>query len=222
MPRELDKRSDFELLDAWRYGDNQAGNQLFDRYFDRLFQFFSNKIGDGADDLVQETFIACVKGRDRFEGRSSFRTYLFAVARKLLYREYQRRQKTRDKLDFDATSARDLGASPTALIAKRDEQRLLLEALTRISLENQIALEMFYWEGMRGREIATVLGIGEPAVRGRIRRGLEQLEKAMAEIAESNEILESTVSDLEGWAESLRKAFRDRRRRSASSENLRP
>ena len=71
---------DLELLNAWRAGDAAAGRGLFQRYFPQLYRFFANKVDD-PDELVQQTFLAIVKARSQFEGRSSFRTYLFTVAR---------------------------------------------------------------------------------------------------------------------------------------------
>src|SRR6185436_6575853 len=73
-------RPDAELLSAWRGGDEKAGAELFERHFEALFRFFRNKAGDQAEDLVQETFLACLSG-PAFRGEASFRTYLFTVAR---------------------------------------------------------------------------------------------------------------------------------------------
>src|SRR5262245_61871458 len=69
---------DLELLERWRTGDRQAGEALFARYFAEVCRFFQHKIEDKADDLVQQTFMACVKARNQFRNASSFRTYLFA------------------------------------------------------------------------------------------------------------------------------------------------
>src|SRR5690606_10349004 len=57
---------DLELLAAWRDGDAAAGGRLFRRHFDTLFRFFSTKLDGPVEDLVQDTFLGCVRGRDRF------------------------------------------------------------------------------------------------------------------------------------------------------------
>jgi RNA polymerase sigma factor (sigma-70 family) len=90
--------TDLELLASWRDGDTKAGNALFDRYFDALFRFFRNKVQEGAEDLVQQTFLALVQSRDRFRGDSSFRTYLFTAARSKLYNYLERRGGTCQRL----------------------------------------------------------------------------------------------------------------------------
>ena len=198
--------SDLELLDAWRTGDEDAGNALFDRHFDALYRFFRNKIGDGIDDLVQQTMLGCVNGRDRFRQDSSFRTYLFATARNILYQHFDRRVREADRIDYGTVSVVDLGESPSRIVAARSEQRLLAAALRALPLDDQIALELYYWESLSGPELAAALEITEPAVRSRLRRALERLRSAVERLAASPAELESVSTDLERWVESLREA----------------
>ncbi len=198
--------TDFELLDAWKAGDLEAGNALFQRHFDGVCRFFRNKVAEGVDDLIQRTFLACVESRDRFRKEASFRTYLFTLARNELYAQFKRSHRERDRLDPLETSMHDLGPSATALVAQQKEQRLLLEALRRIPGDHQITLELYYWEDMPASQLARVLGIPEGTVRTRIRRAKALLEGALAELDASPEQLRSTLADIEGWARSLRDA----------------
>jgi len=195
--------TDFELLDAWRAGDRDAGNQLFERYFDAICRFFANKVHHQIDDLIQKTFLGCVEGRDRFQKQASFRTYLFAVANNVLRAHF--RQKRPDS-DFDPgeSSADDFTPSPSTIFALQQEQRLLLEALRRIPLDHQLVLELYYWEDMAAPELAQVLGCPEGTVRSRLRRAKEALADKMASLAKSPELLRTTLSDLEKWVRSLR------------------
>ena len=199
-----DPRRDEALLDSWRAGDRRAGDALFLRHFDAIYRFFAGKVGgEAVEDLVQATFLACVEGKESFRGEASFRTYLFAVARRLLYRRFRSRYRD-DKLDFAVTSLRDLGPSPSAALGARQEQRLLLEALRRIPLDLQIALELHYLDKLSGPEIAVVLEIPEGTVRSRIRRAREALVAELEALATSTELLAATTADLDRWAESLK------------------
>lgn len=197
--------NDFELLEAWRAGDRMAGNALFDRYFDALFRFFRNKVTSGADDLVQQTFLACVESRDRFRGDSSFRTYLFAVARSKLY-DHLGRQQREGAIDWGVTSCADLGVSPSGLMAEDEQQRLLLVALRSLPIELQMALELFYFERIHGPELAEVLGMPEGTVRSRLRRGRELLRAQLEKLLHTPMAVEQTMTDLESWAAKLRDA----------------
>ncbi len=181
-----------------------AGNSLFDRYFDSLFRFFRNKVNEGADDLVQQTFLACVQSRDRFRGDSSFRTYLFTVARSKLYNYLDKRRREGAAVDYGVTSCADLGVSPSGIVANSEQQRMLLAALRQLPIDLQVALELFYFEQIRGPELASVLAVPEGTVRSRIRRGREILRERLQELLTSPQMVESTMTDLESWAAALR------------------
>lgn len=195
---------DLELLEAWRAGNREAGSELFERHFDSICRFFANKLDRDVDDLVQKTFIACVEGKERFRGQSSFRTYLFGVAHNMLRSYLRKRRRDNDRFDLGVSSVSDLGLSPTRMIAHRKEQQLTLQALRKIPLEHQTVLELYYWEDMTAAELGEVLGIPEGTVRGRIRRAKQLLEQSISVLAESDALVQSTVSGLETWARDLR------------------
>jgi RNA polymerase sigma factor (sigma-70 family) len=194
---------DAELLATWRGGDAAAGATLFERHFDALYRFFRNKVGDGIDDLIQETFLACIEG-PAFRGESSFRTYLFAIARNALHAHVRKLGRARAEVDVGDVSVADLGTSPSGVVARRREERLLLEALRGLPMDMQIALELFYWEDLAGPDLATVLAVPEGTVRSRLRRAREALEHKLAELADDPEVLSSTTTDLEDWAKRVR------------------
>ncbi|HWB75952.1 MAG TPA: sigma-70 family RNA polymerase sigma factor [Nannocystaceae bacterium] len=196
--------TDLELLDAWKAGKVEAGEELFDRYFDALYRFFGNKVTDGIDDLVQQTMEALQKSRDTFRGDSSFRTFVFGAARNILFKYFERRTRDAQRFDHETMSVADLGESPSRVIAARADQRVLALALRRIPLDYQIALELYFWEDMTGPQLAAALGLKEPAVRSRLRRALELLRKVIAEVAASPEETQSVSLDLDKWASSLR------------------
>ncbi len=196
--------SDFDLLEAWRAGDPGAGNELFNRHFDSICRFFANKASDEVDDLIQKTFLACVEGKERFRGDASFRGYLFGVARNVLRRYYRDKKYKGERFDELVNSVGDVAPGPSMLVAEKKEQQLLLHALRQIPLDLQIVLELYYWESMSASELGTVLEIPEGTVRGRIRRAKQLLEQELAKLADSPQLIKSTMADLEGWARSLR------------------
>jgi len=193
---------DYDLLDAWRRGDAKAGNELFDRHFDGVYRFLQNKTDQDPADLVQRVFLACVERRDSFRGESSFRTYLFSIARNLLYRHYRDRHK--HDVDFGVTSLQDLGPTPTFVVDKRAHDRLLLEALRSIPLELQVAIELHYWERLSGPELARVLDVPEGTVRSRLRRAREALQHQIEALAASPAQLATTMANLDQWAHGVR------------------
>lgn len=197
--------SDFDLLAAWRNGDEHAGNELFHRHFGPVRRFFRNKVSEeAAEDLIQRTFLACVESRDRFRGDASFRTYLFVIARNELYSHLKRARKEARAFDPAQASIEDTGLSPSRVVARRAEHRLLLEALRHLPVEQQLLLELFYWEGQVGRELAMILDVPEGTVRSRLRLARRALVRSMQRLASSPDVLESTLADLDKWARGLR------------------
>jgi RNA polymerase sigma-70 factor (ECF subfamily) len=75
-------RDDATLVAALRARDESAFMELIDTYGPSLRRFTLNFVRTPAtaDDVVQETWIAVLRGIDRFEGRSSLKTWLFRIA----------------------------------------------------------------------------------------------------------------------------------------------
>jgi RNA polymerase sigma-70 factor (ECF subfamily) len=203
--RRMAERSDRDLLTAWGGGDLQAGRALFDRHFDSLHRFFHTKTENGVEDLIQQTLLACVEGRARFRGDSSFRTYMFQVARFQLYAHYRARNRERE-FDCNLLSATELAESPSAALVRQEDARLLLQALRTIPIDAQMVLELWFWEELTGPEIAEVLGIAEPTVRSRLRRALERLREQLEVVAVGTASSLQTDDDLQRWAGRLRAA----------------
>ncbi len=196
-----DSRNDADLLDAWRSGDAAAGEVLFVRNFAAVGRFFRNKVApDRVADLIQETFIAAVEGRDRIVDSGRFRAYLLSIAYYVFCKYLRESYRRGTNVDFDELSVDALDPTPSALIAKGQEQRLLLEGLRAIPINYQVVLELHYWEGMTTSQIAEVLEIPRGTVRSRLQRARDALEAAMASIGRSPEVLESTLTRLEDWA----------------------
>jgi RNA polymerase sigma factor (sigma-70 family) len=196
--------SDAELLERWRGGDRLAGESLFERHFDAVARFFRNKVEHGIEDLIQRTFLACVESRDKFRGDSSFRTFLFSIAHNVLGKHWRTKRRHGDRIDFGVTSVHDLAPSPSMIVAKHDEQRVLLDALRRIPLDHQVVLELHYWEKLSAAEVAEVIGVPEGTAKTRIRRARQLLEEQIRNTVAGSALLQSAVIDLDRWAESLR------------------
>jgi RNA polymerase sigma-70 factor (ECF subfamily) len=196
--------SDHDLLDAWRSGDQGAGSELFDRHFDALARFFANKVSEGLDDLVQQTFLAAVEARDRYRGDGPFRNFLLRIGHHILCKHYRRGRVRKEAPDFSVTAVADLEPSPSALVAQRGEQRLLLQALRRIPLDLQVVLELAFWEHFTAKEIGEIVEIPLGTAKTRIRRAKELVRTQIEELAGSPTELESTLGDLDDWARAMR------------------
>ncbi|MCR9161301.1 MAG: RNA polymerase sigma factor [Nannocystaceae bacterium] len=196
--------TDVELLRAWADGDAAAGNTLFRRHFDTLFRFFSTKVDGPADDLVQETFLACLRGSARFEARASFRTYMLRIARNRLCEYYRGKRRA---FSPHEDSVVDAGASPSTVLGAKEREGRLLAALRQLPLDFQLTLELFYWEGMKTHEIAEVLDISPHTTRSRLARARDRLREALAtlELVSADDLATlEREADFDAWARQLR------------------
>jgi RNA polymerase sigma factor (sigma-70 family) len=170
--------ADLLLLERWRTGDRAAGEALFGRHFAGIYRFFEHKVGGEADELSQRTFLACVAARDAFRGHSSFRTYLYAIARNELYAHLRRMVKN-DHVDFEAVSLATLGTSPSGQAARAQEAERIRDALRELPAEQQLLLELHYWHELDAAALAEVFGATAGAIRVRLLRARQSLRERM-------------------------------------------
>jgi RNA polymerase sigma-70 factor (ECF subfamily) len=198
---------DAQLLAAWREGDARRGDELVRRHFKSVYRFFRGKIDGDVDDLVQQTFLACVEGQRRFRGEGSFRAFVLGIAR-FKFLNYLRKKRGPavdvEALDRGELSVFELTGSPSRVAARREEQRILAAALRRLPLDLQIAVELFYFEEMSTEDIGLVLEVPRGTVKTRLMRGRKRLAELIEEVAGSPAKAEATVSDIARWATDLR------------------
>lgn len=192
------------LVEAWRGGDAGAGEQLVGAHLESVHRFFSNKVRGAADDLVQKTFLACAESLPSYEGRASFRAYLFGIARHMLYRHYRESDREFDPLTRSAGAALVDEASPADRVATREEQKLLLRGLRELPLELQTLVELAYWEGLSDRELADVVEVAPGTIKSRLRKARQLLEEELTRLAPSPELLAETQQSLRQWAAGIR------------------
>lgn len=194
----MSEPTDIALLDQWRGGDANAGQALFQRHFDSIYGFFETKCEADADELTQATFLACLRARDQFRKESSFRTYLFTIARNELYRVLRGRQRDGARLDFELSSIAELISTPATRLARNQEHRHLLEVLRQLPVEQQTLLELHYWEDMEIAQLAEIFEMPQATVRTRLHRARKALRERMAGSAPPP-VLE-TLETMDAWA----------------------
>jgi RNA polymerase sigma factor (sigma-70 family) len=194
------ERSDAELLAAWRAGERTAGEQLFARHVHRVLRFFRTKAAAQSEDLVQRTFLACVRSRDAVREGTSFRSYLFSIARNELFRHLGR--SVAREFDPLTVSVAELRTSPSDALLRAERNAGLLAALCRLPLELQIAVELHYWEGLSIGELADVLGIPGGTVKTRLFRARALMRDTLADAKTPG--ADNDFEDLDAWARALR------------------
>jgi RNA polymerase sigma factor (sigma-70 family) len=195
---------DLELLQRWQGGEREAGNLLMARHYDAIHRFFELKVPRAADDLAQRCFLAAIEGLARFRGEGSVRAYLFGIARRLLLHHLRDGGRQLRVIGFGDADKVDSGPTPSRVVARQEEQRVLLRALDELSPDQQMALQLFYWEELSNREIGEVLEIPVSTVTSRVARARDQLRRVVAELPATSAKARARVdADIEGWTRSL-------------------
>lgn len=149
--------------------------RLFDEYHQAVFRFVYRltRRQDLAEDLTQECFLACMRSPQRFDGsRASWRTYLFAIARNLVLKQY-RDHRAEAPLDEDRPSK--------AASAGLELSIAVESAIATLPHLQQEALILFTYEGFTLEEIARVTGAEVGTVKNRLYRARENLKRALAQ-----------------------------------------
>lgn len=199
------ERDDADLLEAWRAGDNAAGNALFERHFVSVFRFFASKLGDvTAQDLTQRTFVAVVQSRDRVREGAKFRGFVLAVARNQLLMFLRARGRRGTDVELETSCVDDLLPSPDSALAGDEQERLVVRALRRLPLDQQTLLELHYWEDLSTEEVGEILGIPRGTVKSRLFRARDDLRGVLATLGAADRVGASSIEDLEQWVARIR------------------
>ncbi len=196
---------DAQLYAQWAEGERRAGEQLIERHLDTVGRFLANKCPDpsGLEDLVASVFERCAKSLGRFDGRSTFRTYLLGIAYNVS-RDALKRHMRAPTFDETVTSLASVSSSPSAIMAVRQEQALLLRALRQLPFALQAVLELHYFEDLSRSEIAETLDLPAGTVASRLRRAKDELRSALETLATDPKLHDSTVTKLDDWLADLR------------------
>jgi len=188
------QQTDEQLMAAFARGSTDAFNTLFARYKQPLFGFFWRRIADRpqAEELTQETFLALFKAQGRYEATALFRTYLYAIALRIL-RSYRRKATFRAMFRGTPKPNQEPGA-PMPL----DAEIAVREAMGRLDRVAREILMLREYEELSYAEIAALLRIPVNTVRSRLFRARTALRETLA--APAPGIGQREFSKMEGRA----------------------
>jgi len=182
---------DAGLVKALRAGDEAAFVELVRRYQPRLLRLAEVTVGSRAvaEEVCQDTWLAVMQGVERFEGRSSFKTWLFRIllnrARTSATREQRAGRPEDDVAErFDASGA---WASPPVPWSDRVDERLIAEKLARrvrellpeLPAQQRQVVVLRDVEGLTPGDVASMLGLTDGHQRVLLHRGRAKLRSLL-------------------------------------------
>jgi RNA polymerase sigma factor (sigma-70 family) len=197
--------SDLHLFHGWRDGDNNKGKVFYRRLAPKILRYFRRNVFDTSkvEELVQETFLEA--HRSTAMEVNNPRAYLFGIAAHVISRYIRKRRREVGRPEWQAEDIEDSlheldpQADPEYIRQQRDEDRLFMKAMRKLPFNQQLVLELSFWEEMSGREIAEALAIPEGTVRSRVRLGRERLNQLLVELQESPEQFRTATLSFDSW-----------------------
>lgn len=199
--------SDEQVYARWVAGDEAAGTLLMRRRLPGLRRVvYSLLHGAEAQDAVQEVFERFAKHARSGAEIAHVKAFLAGVARNVVHEQLRGRRKhgVGVTADVGERSLADIRPNQSVEMQRQEDNRLLLKALHRMPVDDQLLLALRYWERLRTRQLAEVLGVNHSTLRTRLQRAETRLRTLITELADSPEALESTFGDLRGWAQEHR------------------
>lgn len=178
MATDLEIEQTAALVTAARGGDERAFTRLVDRHKDATFAIAMARTGDldAARDIAQESFVRAYVSLGRLHEPERFSGWLRTIVENRCRTWIDRRQRQPPREPFDST-APHLAASddPGRDLERAERRRVVRDAIERLAPDTRETVVLHYLEGVSTPQLATLLGISEPAVRQRLRRGREQM-----------------------------------------------
>lgn len=164
--------ADFLLVQKIRNGNNQAGNQLVEKYYSSIYQYcyLHTHNQEYAEDMVQETFVrffgALISGAEVRKTKN----YLYSIAGNIIKNDYKKKKEiVTDQLP-DIKDENLKGIEIRIDIERALEQ--LPEEIKEIAI-------LFFFQGLKQKEIADLLNIKLSLVKYRVSKAKELLAKQL-------------------------------------------
>jgi len=177
-PSPINAALESDQIRSARNGDEYAFLALYHRHRRAIFQFAwrMTRSQAAAEDIVQECFLALMQGAAFNTARGELRTYLYGIARNLVFRRLKiAERETEETIDAPAAHAcfKNIDTLDDLISAERAD--LIANAVARLPILQREAIVLFTYEELSLEEIARIANIDVGAVKSRLHRARESL-----------------------------------------------
>jgi RNA polymerase sigma-70 factor (ECF subfamily) len=156
----MTERSDSELVELFRNGDDSAFNVLVLRYQQKIYRVARRFVNDhhGADDVTQEVFCKVYESLREFRSESSVYTWLYRITVNIALNSL-RRQKVREFFRIDEMfETEDIDAlAPDEVLEQEEQKTLIEEAIARLPEKQKSVFVLRYYEELPYEEISKIM-----------------------------------------------------------------
>ena len=181
--------SDQRLMERYRAGDAAAFNELYRRFRAPLRRFVAklSRGQDEADEIVQEVWMAIIRGARSYRPAAKFTTFLFSIAHRRL-QDHWRARGRRDPAFVAADStpdvdeiAGDAASIPEDWAARAELRNALMAAIERLPPPQRAVFLLKAEADMSLEEIAAATGAGVETTKSRMRYAVARLRAELAQ-----------------------------------------
>lgn len=175
MARERNKQTEQEVKSVAQRKEN-----LYEAHARQVYRYLFSLSGEGdtAEELTQETFCQALKRLDTFRGDCTPQVWLCAIAKRLWFKELERRKRTAP-LEEARLSRMAAPDDPAGETERREDRLALYRALQRLEPDTREVIYLRLAGEFSFREIGELMGKSEVWARVRFYRGKEKLAKLM-------------------------------------------
>lgn len=180
---------DEELLQGLSARKKKAYVQAVERHYAKIYGFLYHMAGDVAvaEDLTQEAFTSAWQALDRFEERSSAAVWLHRIALNG-FRAYVRGKKPGSSpIDEEAVASPAPASDVIERMDAEELQRQAQQAVARLPEIYREVIVLRYYQGLKHREVAELLGIPIGTVQFRCHTAFEKLRAELGREVVENE-----------------------------------
>ena len=166
---------DFLLLMKMKQGEEDAFDKFIRKYYEEILKYCTYHCFDSeyARDLTQETFLRFFANLSAYQYCGKSKNYLYTIAGNRCKNYYKKKKE--DVMDKEGLQAK-AGAAADPFAGVLDQMEMQA-ALAGLSEEFREVLILYYFQELKLKEIAGVLGIGLPLVKYRMRQAKQQLKE---------------------------------------------
>jgi len=183
------EQTDLDLVERFRYGDNEAFEEIYRRFDTMVYNLSLRMAGDPEDaaDLTQEIFLRIFRHLGKFRGRSTLKTWIYRIALNHCNSRLGRRRRWLLPLNEEAPeTVVETRRGPEDRALAEDAGRLVALALKQVKPVFREAVVLRDLEELSYEEIAGILRVRIGTVRSRIARGREALRQILEQELEKS------------------------------------
>lgn len=168
-----------ELVQRAKIGDQEALNELIERYYDEVYRFLYRRMGNkaAAEDVTQDTFIKFIKNLPYYKEKNKLKSFLFTIAINTSNDFFRRHKQETSLLSLDNIGEEITEEVTEDEVLQKEEALIVRQAVLSLPDVQRDVIILRFYHNLKIKEIASVQKVPIPTVKTRLRRALKALKE---------------------------------------------